>query len=250
MPVVEKYGLIILFGLCALIVGVGIFAEDPLTKEALEQKQEAATSQVEGLQPANNESITFNDSDWAPDAPEGPVGDGLMSYTPPTDSDLRDPDPRRESSLGVLPKNIDDISEPGESRKGSSNRITPRDEPKTSPKTYDYVVRKGDSLGKIATNQLGSTSYVNAIRRANPQIKEDKVFTGKTIQIPIMPGTKKTSSLGKARYIKVKKGETLSAIAKREYGDESKWKALARRNGIKRDRDLKDSQRLLIPADL
>ena len=253
MPVVEKYGLMILFGLCALIVGVGIFAEDPLANEALAQKRSGVEAQGKSGQPAEEESVIFSDSDWAPGTPDGLRNEGLMSYSPSTDAEGMDPDPRRESSLGEIPRNHEEILEQGDEGDDEPTQVEAWRAPKLE--TRSYVVKKGDSLGLIASRQLGSTRYADEIRRVNPQIKNDRIYAGKTIQIPVLQdrgsqATKKPSKGGKARYIRVKKGDTLMAIAKREYGDKNKWKALARRNGIKRDTDLRDSQRLLIPADL
>lgn len=262
MPVVEKYGLMVLFGLCALIVSVGIFAEDPLAKEALAQKQGAVQEPIDEFEAQEEqESVVFNDSDWVPARPESPGGEGLMAYSPPSRDTGMGPDPKRESSLGDLPRSMKDISEKGGRQAADPKLAKPEKKPQSKPVTRSYVVKKGDSLGRIARKQLGSARYADEIRRVNPQIKNDVIYAGKTIWIPVLGGdekakvanaepSKKAARSGKTRYITVKKGETLMAIAKREYGDQSKWKALARRNGIRRDKDLRDSQKLLIPADL
>ncbi len=254
MPVVEKYGLMILFGLCALIVCVGIFAEDPLSKEAQIQGQEFAEKVIEPQAP--EERVVFNDSDWTTDPKDEFRPGGLKAFAPPrVDPVGADPDPRRESSLGNLPSNLRDAREGNEPR-----RVGPKSAPKSEPRLAyrDYTVRKGDSLSRIASKELGHARFAAEIRRANPRIKNDKIFTGKTIRLPILPQSKKAAvaqkdkakSKAKGRYITVKKNQSLGAIARKYYGAEGKWRALAKRNGIQDPKDLRERQKLFLPADL
>lgn len=264
MPVVEKYGLMVLFGLCAVIVGVGIFAEDPLTEQALQQNQEPV-AKVEAERPNDSSSSTLVDSSgvgvnsgdadrWYDEAQSGYTGSGLRTYRPEDRKTRGGPDPERGKSLPEATNGQGILEEP--------RQVKPRVVAKPKPRREfrDYRVRKGDTLGGIAKEQLGSTKKIDVIRRANPEIQGDKILLGKVIRIPVLVDSAKTrvvsktpskkSRSRKGHYIRVKKGQSLITIAKREYGDENKWKALARRNGIKNPKDLKARQRLFIPSEL
>lgn len=49
------------------------------------------------------------------------------------------------------------------------------------------------------------------------------------------------------RSIRVRQGEILTRISKRELGDASRWKEILRLNGIEKDRDLRVGQELFLP---
>lgn len=265
MPVVEKYGLMVLFGLCAVIVGVGIFAEDPLTEQALQQNQESH-AKVEVLDNSGHPSPTYDDS----------LGEGRQTDPfPGLDDDQQSANPglayypqeqRGGGSEDLDPERTQSFPDPAgpqgilEKPRKVKPRVAPKPKPKTALRYRSYRVKKGDSLSLIAKKQMGSPKFTDAIRQANPQIKGDKVILGKMIQIPVLgvskqPGVARKRPVRKNKsqkghYIRVKKGQSLITIAKREYGDENKWKALAKRNGIKNPKKLKERQKLFIPSEL
>ena len=263
MPVVEKYGLMVLFGLCAVIVGVGIFAEDPLTEQALQQNQESH-AKVEVSENIGHASPAYDDS----------LGEGRQTDPfPGLDDDQQSANPglayypRRQAGGGskdLDPERTKSFPDPVgphgilEKPRTVKSRVAPK--PKAALRYRAYRVKKNDCLSLIAEKQMGSKDFTDAIRRANPQIKGDTVIPGKTIQIPILDGSKQAglarkgparkNKSQKGHYIRVKKGQNLITIAQREYGDKNKWKALAKRNGIKNPKKLKERQKLFIPSEL
>ncbi len=129
---------------------------------------------------------------------------------------------------------------------------SPAAQPDLAPKTNGtiYVVKSGDSPARIAKRQLGSESRVNEILALNPGLNPKNLKVGQELLLPTgaapaaaepvaaaakpasqpvdksasLPATKpvvtavqKASSKGGRSY-KVQKGDTLSAIARRELG--------------------------------
>jgi len=120
----------------------------------------------------------------------------------------------------------------------------PAVQPDLAPKTNGtiYVVKSGDSPARIAKRQLGSESRVHEILALNPGLNPKNLKVGQELLLPTgaapaapepvavaakpasQPGAKpvvasvpKASSKGGRSY-KVQKGDTLSAIARRELG--------------------------------
>ncbi len=108
--------------------------------------------------------------------------------------------------------------------------------------TVTHKVRKGDTLGKLAT-QYGVT--VDAIREANG-ISDSDIMVGQDLKIPgASASAKKKATTPKQSTVtyKVRSGDTLGGIAAR-YG--TTVKAIKRASGISSDR-LSVGQRLKIP---
>ncbi len=76
-----------------------------------------------------------------------------------------------------------------------------------------YTVKPGDTLSTIAQNKLGSVRHMNALRKANPRIRNiDHIRVGQRLRIPpVTPG--KNTTPHTSAYYTVKSGDTLSAIA-------------------------------------
>jgi nucleoid-associated protein YgaU len=122
----------------------------------------------------------------------------------------------------------------------------------------EYVVQKGDSLAKIARARLGAESRWQEIVTLNPNLNPKSLQVGQKIQLPkdvttvarpaaprkeapdskeikatAKPATKLASAPAKSgegrstRTCQVQKGDTLRSIARRELGDERRWKEIA-----------------------
>lgn len=77
-----------------------------------------------------------------------------------------------------------------------------------------YTLKRGDTLAKVAK---ASGCTVEAIKNANPDIKPNNLKVGSTIKIPVVVTKKEQNKKVEKDTIvyKVKKGDTLSKIAKR-----------------------------------
>jgi nucleoid-associated protein YgaU len=130
------------------------------------------------------------------------------------------------------------------------------------PRFNSYTVRDGDTIESIATMELGSAKLADAIRRANPLKDMTRLKTGDVIRIPVDP----TNIQGKpspsapaptppagqtevAVEYTVKAGDSLSKIAKEQYGNTS-YKDLifqANRDRLKTENSLREGQKLRLP---
>jgi nucleoid-associated protein YgaU len=90
-----------------------------------------------------------------------------------------------------------------------------------------YTVRPGDTLSRIAQQQLGDASRWPEIFLLNRGIIQhpDRISPG---QVLTLPGT--TPMHPPPRIYVVRRGDTLSGIAKRELGDASRWPEIFERN--------------------
>jgi LysM repeat protein len=120
--------------------------------------------------------------------------------------------------------------------------------PISAPMTTEYVVVKGDTLGKIAKAH-GVT--LKALEAANPNIQPTKLKVGDKLQIPASGSTTEsaasmsasTGGSGEAIYT-VKSGDTLTKIAK-NHG--VTIKAIESENGLSGTK-IKVGEKLKIPA--
>jgi 5'-nucleotidase len=145
------------------------------------------------------------------------------------------------------------------------------------PRFRDYVIKHGDTLEAIAERELGSRALVNVLRSANALMDPEHLKEGRTIRIPVDP----TNIQGKpvveqtpvkadaaptappapaapaptadpateTRQYTVKPGETLSEIAKAQYGS-TKYTDLifeANRDQLESPDSLREGQKLKLP---
>ncbi len=124
----------------------------------------------------------------------------------------------------------------------------------------EYVVQRGDSLARIAKNRLGAESRWQEIAALNSGINPKSLSVGQKLQMPTgvapnVPNQGPTKSTPKAspkvstkslapnaapeksekpvsgaRTCTVQKGDTLRSIARRELGNEKRWKEIASLN--------------------
>ncbi len=127
--------------------------------------------------------------------------------------------------------------------------------PPQESETQTYVVRKNDSLWKIAQRFYGDGTKLSIILEANrAAIKNpDRLTVGQTLVIPPLPD-KKPLVLAVQESVQrthtVQKGDNLYRIAERYYGNSSKWrKILAANPTLKSEKDLRVGMVLIIPEE-
>ncbi|MBL9030521.1 MAG: LysM peptidoglycan-binding domain-containing protein [Phycisphaerae bacterium] len=139
-----------------------------------------------------------------------------------------------------------------------------------APRFRDYTVRQGDTLASIASRELGDAKWADAISRANPLANLERLRPGRVIRIPLDP----TNVQGKpspnapppapstpssappvatpvappvATTYSVRRGDTLSGIAKAHYGSATFASLIAKANGMDDEDSLREGQKLVIP---
>ena len=104
-----------------------------------------------------------------------------------------------------------------------------------------YTVQRGDTLSGIAEEQLGDASRWPEIFVLNRHIisDPDEIRPGQELTLPSDPP-------GNTPVIyKVRRGDTLSAIARRELGDADRWREIFELN-----RDVIDDPDEIFPGQL
>jgi nucleoid-associated protein YgaU len=141
----------------------------------------------------------------------------------------RTPAPLRQITLGT----------PNARTQNSSSAVSGR---KTAANVDTYYVKSGESLSIISIRYYGSAEYVDQIARVNNLGNPNQVKVGTRLILPksfnqttiATSGDRSTPSPAnvqkKRQTVKVREGETLSDIAKRELGDGTKWRTLWKAN--------------------
>jgi LysM repeat protein len=131
-----------------------------------------------------------------------------------------------------------------------TNQVVVPPPPAPEPATSEYIVAKGDTLGKIAKKN-GVT--VKALEDANPRVVPTKLKVNQKLVIPVAAGgapalatTDMTTATGTSEETyTVKSGDTLTKIAKRYDG--LTVKAIESENNLSTTK-IKVGQKLKIPA--
>ena len=195
---------------------------------------------------------------WAWPVNEKPVVTSSLDEAPPLPASPAPP-------ADVEP----DTGEPTPTVPAADQDLTPtpttpeNDEPVVPPRFQNYTVRSGDNFEKIAKRVLGDPKYAMVIARANPLQDPSKLRVGQTIRIPLDPTniqgrTKLTNESENETNAEptpptieytVRKGDTLSGIAKSFYGSIRYTNFLfnANKDRLRSEDDLKLGQVLLIP---
>ncbi len=117
--------------------------------------------------------------------------------------------------------------------------------PSGATKLNAVIVRPGDSLWKIAEQNLGKGLRWRELLSVNPAIRDaNQIKAGSQIFLPA------ASSARTATKITVKKGDTLTSIAQAHFGHAYYWSCIAQANPTVRDANrIFEGQVLLIPAN-
>ena len=109
-----------------------------------------------------------------------------------------------------------------------------------------YVVQEGDTLSRIAEEQLGDASRWPEIFALNRHIVRDpdEIFPGQELTLPTEPPD------SPLRIYKVRRGDTLSEIAQRELGDAGRWREIfeLNRDVIEDPDEIFPGQVLVLPS--
>jgi len=118
--------------------------------------------------------------------------------------------------------------------------------PAASAKLNVVTVKRGDSLWKLAQQNLGKGLRWHDLLAVNPGIVDaNRIVAGSRIYVPAS-----VSSLRTATRITVRKGDTLSQIAQIQFGHASFWSCIVHVNPAIRDANLIfEGQSLLLPAN-
>jgi len=152
------------------------------------------------------------------------------------------PTPAKPSVLGVAP------SQPA----APVVRVAPSQPPapaRTAPvgpaKLNVITVQPGDSLWKLAQQNLGEALRWHELLAANPAIVDpNHIVAGAHLFLPAISSRFRT-----ATSIIVQKGDTLSEIARAHFGHASLWACIAHANPTVHDANLiYEGQSLLLPG--
>lgn len=97
----------------------------------------------------------------------------------------------------------------------------------------EYIVQPGDNLADIAKKLYGSRDRYKELAAANGISKPTRVHPGDVIKFKLDDHSRKFAEVYKGMHLKsitVKKGDTLSGIAKRTLGKAAFWKTIWKMN--------------------
>jgi nucleoid-associated protein YgaU len=108
---------------------------------------------------------------------------------------------------------------------------------------HTVIVQPGDSLWKLAQQNLGKGSRWQELLAANPGIVDPaRIAAGTEIVVPAVTGLKSD------RKVAVKQGDSLSRIAQSTYGRAAAWRCIAQANPEIADVNrIYKGQQLLLP---
>ncbi len=117
--------------------------------------------------------------------------------------------------------------------------------PNAAAKLNAVIAKPGDSLWKIAEQNLGKGARWQELLSVNPAIRDaNQIKAGSPIFLPAAVSSSRT-----ATKITVKKGDTLTSIAHGHFGHASCWSSIAQANPAVSDANLiLEGQVLLVPA--
>lgn len=119
----------------------------------------------------------------------------------------------------------------------AEGRVPPA-EPAEPAATFDYFVARNDNLSSIAQDYFGDAQRIGTLLAANPRLRADAPLPiGLRLQIP--------DDTGDGRRCRVRKGDTLAGIAKRQRVSEHEVRRL---NRLRSDERLKANTWIRLPA--
>jgi nucleoid-associated protein YgaU len=151
---------------------------------------------------------------------------------------------------------------PGSTGTGTVDVPPPPAPPAAADAGREYVIKSGDTLEAIARSQLGDGQKWRAIVAANPGINPTNLKIGQKIRLPAGeavaskdgPGAAApaaTSGAASGNTYTVQRGDTLVALSRKFYGNDTEWKRILDANKSLLGGDpakLKPGMKLAIPA--
>ena len=217
----NKLALVIGFGLLML---AGILVSDHLSAGKRSGEEPLLASGEQVIPPSTLLQSRTQDATSTPLRTENRANQNVDRSVAPVRQRPTEPAPLRQITIGG------GFSSPTPPAAGSGNAPT-------STHTVHYV-KKNETLSAISKKYYGSPDHAAAIARSNNIPNPQRIRVGTRLVIADQPGgsigtrtTARASGSNAAprsgpRVIKVREGETLSGIAKRELGSERKWHEL------------------------
>jgi nucleoid-associated protein YgaU len=111
------------------------------------------------------------------------------------------------------------------------------------------IVKKGDTLQKIAARELGDASRWRVLTEWNPGLDPKKLQRGQELRLPPPTRAAPARVAPATRLHEVAPDDTLQSIAERYYGDRARWIDLleANRDQLRGPADLKAGSKIRIP---
>lgn len=279
MQQIERYGVIALVFFLVTIVAVSFWGDSKspgfwsrLTGRA---KKEATPDSIvpppSTTEVAQQSNVPLNTEPGAGGATVLTGGAGQAPVTPGIAGAAQLP--------GTVGNLLPESSPSGNGTPGPVAGINPTPAPgavPTSGGTSEYVVQKGDSPALIAKRMLGKESRWSEIAELNPGLDPKRLKVGSKLVLPngaapavakndappapvtrkaVEPAPKEKSvtkapeaKRSTSRTYTVQKGDSFKAIARRELGDENRWKEIAALNPKVEASKLAIGQKLSLPS--
>lgn len=260
MQQIERYGVIALVFLLVTIVAVSFWGDN---------KAPGFWSRLTGSKP-----VVAENKDMVPPPSNGELthesnlaigGDGQAPSTlPQVGGELVQGQPEQAAPVNQQPA---PSAETAQVMPPPATVPAPNLEPKTA--ASKYVVKSGDSLARIAKRQLGAESRWEEIVALNPGVNAKNLKVGQELTLPAgaapmtaeakpnpkpAPSTtpvaknEKPAPKSSAKSYTVRKGDTLSAIARRELGSAARAKDIQALNPGLDPAKLKVGQTIQMPG--
>lgn len=120
--------------------------------------------------------------------------------------------------------------------------------------THEYIICRGDNLGRIARVECGDSKMVKRIMALNGITNPDRIREGQVLRLP-GAGTRAPTARAashraapSSRTYVVKPGDSLSAISQRTLGTSKRWEELMALNKISDPTKIRVGQVLNLPG--
>jgi LysM repeat protein len=234
MSNVEKYGLLVLFILCAVILGIGVFGDTGPAKSPWQAREAAAKLVDRGK---SEEPVVSADRQQQPEEREG-------------EKPRLEPDRERDETFppeSSGPRILDRKPVASDVRTAPGSNVAP-------VATDDRIkVLPRDTFTSIAVRELGSDRHVEALMKANPDIDPRRLMAGMLLRRPKIdpprttPEPKAPTPQSATKKYRVQPGDSLARLSRKFYGSSKHVDHLARANGMRATDVLQAKREILVP---
>jgi nucleoid-associated protein YgaU len=169
---------------------------------------------------------------------------------PPSVSRIAPSSPQPKTALAIMPSAqprmvAPPIALPAPRPSVTTSIAPPSASVKASSALRTVIIQPGDSLWKLAQQNLGRASRWQELLAANPGIVDPtRISAGTEIVVPA-----KVTGLKSDLKVTVKQGDMLSSIARTTYGRAAAWRCIAQANPEVADANrIYEGQQLLLPS--